>query len=319
MTRGTRTSTAATTPASEPQTCVPPGPSPAGVDGEPRERLTGLVRRCRYEVLPLAGIDEQVEQHLPPTSPVTVTASPRHGLEPTLEVTEALARRGFSAVPHLAARLVHDAAHLAEILQRLDEAGVSDVFVVAGDGRAPVGDFADSVQLLAAMSRLRRTDPPAEPTRIGVAGYPEGHPLISDDDLSQALLAKQALSTYVVTQMCFEPAVVGRWVDRARRLGLRLPVYAGVPGPVERLRLLRVAGRIGVGGSLRVLRKQRGGATLVRTGSYRPDRLLEDLAALGPPTHLSGLHVYTLGDVAGTARWRRELLDRLTAGGASGG
>jgi len=282
-------------------------------------RLAGLLRRCRYEVLPFAGTEDEVAQHVPASFPVTVTASPRHGLEPTLLLTETLARRGFSAVPHLAARLVEDEAHLTDILLRLDAAGVTDVFVVAGDGSTPVGVFTDSLHLLTAISGLRGSGNVGGPSRVGVAGYPEGHPLICDDELTQALLVKQSLGTYVVTQMCFEPAAVGRWIEHARRLGVRLPVYAGVPGPVERLQLLRVAARIGVGGSLRVLRKQHGGTTLVRTGSYRPDQLLDGLASLDAASELAGLHVYTLGDVAGTERWRQEMLDQLTEGEAGHG
>ncbi len=281
-------------------------------------RLAGLLRRCRYEVLPFAGTEDEVAQHVPASFPVTVTASPRRGLEPTLLLTETLARRGFSAVPHLAARLVQDEAHLTDILLRLDAAGVQDVFVIAGDG-TPVGVFADSLQLLTAMARLRRSDKVGDTSEVGVAGYPEGHPLISDDELTQALLAKKSLGTYVVTQMCFEPAAVGRWIEHAHQLGVRLPVYAGVPGPVERLQLLRVAARIGVGGSLRVLRKQHGGTMLVRTGSYRPDQLLDGLASLDSASELAGLHVYTLGDVAGTERWRQETLDQLTEGQAGHG
>ncbi len=279
--------------------------------------MAELLRRPRYEVLPFAGTAEQVEQHVPTSLPVTVTASPRLGLEPTLELTEALARRGFSAVPHLAARLVYDDAHLTEILDRLREVGVRDVFVVAGDGQAPVGDFAAALALLTAISRLGQPDADTGLARVGVTGYPEGHPHISDDELSQALLAKQPMASYVVTQMCFDAGAVGRWVSRTRGLGVRLPVHAGVAGAVDRLKLLNIARRIGVGSSLRFLRKHRGGGQLVRPGGYLPDRLLDELASdvTQGDCRLAGLHVYTFGDVAGTEQWRQGLLDRLDNGG----
>lgn len=297
-------------------TCSAALPSPLTPEDGHRQRLSELLRRPRYEVLPLAGAAEQVEEHVPATLPVTVTASPRRGLEPTLVLTEALARRGFSAVPHLAARLVYDEEHLTEILCRLDESGVRDVFVVAGDGEQPVGDFADSLQLLAAIERLRQSGSGRSLQCVGVAGYPEGHPLVSDDELARALLAKQPLSSYVVTQMCFDAGAVDRWVRHARELGVRLPVYAGVAGAVDRLKLLRIAGRIGVGTSIRFLRKHRGGVSLLRPGGYRADQLLDELASDVVPDDrgVAGLHVYTLGDVAATERWRRELLDRLTDG-----
>ena len=295
-------------------------PSPRTPEDGHSQRLAGLLRRPRYEVLPLPGTAEQVEQHVPTTLPVTVTASQRRALEPTLTLTEALARRGFSAVPHLAARLVYDEEHLAEILCRLDESGIRDVFVVAGDGGTPVGDFTDSLQLLTAIERLRQPGCGQSLQSVGVAAYPEGHPLVSDVELDRALLAKQPLSSYVVTQMCFDAGAVDRWIGHAHELGIRLPVHVGVAGAVDRLKLLRVASRIGVETSLRFLRKHQGGARLLRPGGYRADVLLDELATDVVPEDrgVAGLHVYTFGDVAATERWRRELLDRLTDGRAHG-
>ena len=290
--------------------------APAGSEDRQRRVLAGLLLRPRYEVLALPGTADQVEQHVPAALPVTVTASPRRGLEPTLELTEALARRGFSAVPHLAARLVYDEVHLSEILCRLDEAAVKDVFVVAGDGDTPVGDYTDSAQLMTAIGRLRESGTGRCLKSLGIAGYPEGHPLVSESELARALLAKQPLSSYVVTQMCFDATAVDRWIRHARGLGVRLPVHAGVAGAVDGPKLLRIAGRIGVGASTRFLRKHRGGATLLRPGGYRPDRLIEELARhdVHADRGIASLHVYTLGDVAATERWRRELLERLTGG-----
>lgn len=283
--------------------------------------LAGLLLRPRYEVLALPGTADEVAQHVPPALPVTVTASPRRGLEPTLGLVETLASLGFSAVPHLAARLVRDERHLREILSRLDEATVRDVFVVAGDGNTPVGEYSDSLQLMEAIGRLRECGTGHHLTSMGVAGYPGGHPLVSDSDLTRALLAKQPRSSYVVTQMCFDAGAVDRWVRHARSLGMRLPVHAGVAGAVDGAKLLRIAGRIGVGASTRFLRKHRGGAALLRPGGYRPDGLLADLTqqAVHADRGLAGLHVYTLGDVAATERWRRELLERLDDGADADG
>ena len=293
--------------------------TPDADDGRDGPTLADLLHRARVEVLPLSGAAEQVEQHLPTSLVVTVTASPLRGLGPTLDLTEALTERGFSVVPHLAARLVADEPHLREVLARLGESGVSDVFVVAGDGDVPAGEFRDAQQLLDAMSRVRQSGQVPSPGRVGLTGYPEGHPDISDDELTRSLLAKQASGTYVVTQMCFDGEAVRRWIRDSRRLGLRLPVYAGIPGVVDRLKLIKVAGRVGVGQSLRFLNKHRGGARLLRPGGYRPDGLLDELLPADVPAdeRIEGLHIYTLGDVAATERWRRELLQRLTDGGAT--
>ena len=64
--------------------------------------LVELLRRPRYEVFPLGGIEEQAAEHLPGDVKVTVTSSPARGIDTTLEFAARLAGRGFEVVPHLA-------------------------------------------------------------------------------------------------------------------------------------------------------------------------------------------------------------------------
>jgi len=282
--------------------------------GRPRTALAQALRRPRYEVLPLADTPDRVEQHVPRDIRLTVTASPRRGLEATLATAESLSARGYAVVPHLAARLVVDEAHVREILWRSQAAGITDVFVVAGDGR-PVGAFTDAAGLLAAMHRLALAGLAPRMALVGIAGYPEGHPLIDAADLSRALLDKQPLATYAVSQMCFNAGTISAWVTDVRRRGVRLPLHLGVAGAVDRRRLLRIARRIGVGPSARFLRAHGYGlARLLLPGGYRPTRLVRALApALAEPgRHVVGLHIYTLGDVGSTERWRWRMLDLLT-------
>lgn len=288
--------------------------SPGADDRSPRAALAAALRRPRYEVLSLAGTLDQVQQHVPRGFPVTVASTPRRGMEPTLALVESLSRSGFEAVPHLAARLVADEGQLVEILHRLDDAGIRDVFVIAGDGR-PVGDYADSLGLLSAMRRLTQAGLAPVIGRIGIAGYPEGHPAIGAADLTQAPVAKQPMTNYIVSQMCFDAETISAWASGVRRTDVRLPIHVGIPGMVDHRRLLRIVRRIGVGPSARFLRKHRFGLVrLARPGGYRPDRLLGGLAPdlSDPDRGVVGLHVYTLGDVAATERWRRATIDRLT-------
>src|SRR5258705_3221348 len=106
--------------------------SPARADSEPA-RLADLLRSARFEVIPLDGIEEEVLAHLGRDVKVTVTASPRKGLDATLELTERLIGAGYAAVPHISARLVRDGEHLSELLDRLHAGGVRELFVLAGD------------------------------------------------------------------------------------------------------------------------------------------------------------------------------------------
>jgi methylenetetrahydrofolate reductase (NADPH) len=239
---------------------------------------------------------------------ITVTASPRRGMDATIQLAERLSAQGYKVVPHLSARLIRDATHLKEILSAVDEMGAGDVFVIAGDAREPAGQFPDSVSLLEAMMQAghRLGD-------VGVSGYPESHSFIDDDMTIQAMWDKRRIATYIVSNLCFDPRVVKRWVGRVRRRRVELPIYIGMAGVAEPAKLLRISTRIGVVDSARFLRGHSNWfLRMLQPGGYDPGRfvnaLLPDLAA--PGRNVAGLHVFTFNEIAPTERWRQELLAR---------
>jgi methylenetetrahydrofolate reductase (NADPH) len=264
-----------------------------------------LLSRPRFELVPLRGAEEEAG-HLPAGATVTVTCSPRKGLDATVSLAGTLAGRGFRAVPHLAARLVRGPGHLHRLVEELHRAGVEEVFVIGGDPSEPVGPYGSAGSLLAAMAEA---DHPFR--QIGVAGYPERHPLIETEELDRCLLEKQPSAGYLVTQICFDPPTIFRWLRRIRAAGVHLPAYLGVPGAVSRRKLLEIALRIGVGDSLRYLTKHGSlVARLIGRGSCRPDGFL---ARVGPhlpePGHgVVGLHLNTFNQVRTTERWRQRAL-----------
>lgn len=275
----------------------------------PDTRLAELLQRPRYEVLPLDGIEEQVLEHVPRDVKLTVTVSPRRGVDHTIGVVERLAARGYTVVPHLSARLVRDRAHLAEIVARLGAIDTQDVFVVAGDAEEPAGSFAGASQLLEAMTELGDTF-----SDVGITGYPESHPLISDEETVQAMFDKARFATYIVSQICFDSRVTVAWMDDVWRRGTQLPIHVGIPGAVPRAKLIRITGRIGLGESARFLRTHGNWVTrLLSPKGFSPDPLLADLApALEDSEHkLAGLHVFTFNEVPDTERWRQRRLARL--------
>jgi methylenetetrahydrofolate reductase (NADPH) len=262
----------------------------------------------RFEIIPIAGAEEQA-RHLPRGAQVTVTCSPTLGQANTLDLSERLADRGFRAVPHLSARLIEGREHLRSILGRLDVAGTREIFVVGGDARVPVGPFYSAATLLREMAEL---DHGIE--RVGITAYPESHPLVSDEDLVSALREKQPFASYAVTQICFDPDVVAAWLSGLRERGVTLPVYVGLPGAVERKKLLAISLKIGVGDSARFLKKQSGlVGRLVRSGGYRPDELVRSLAPYFGDDHygLAGFHINTFNQAESTESWRREMLSIL--------
>jgi methylenetetrahydrofolate reductase (NADPH) len=279
---------------------------PGEVAAPAREALAELLLHPRYEVFPLPGIEDELVQHVPIDVKVTVTSSPRRGLEATLRLAEEVARRGFAVVPHIAARLVADEEHLREVVHRLREIGVREIFVIAGDMQAPAGKFAGAYDLLFAMAGLEH-----DFDEIGISGYPESHPFISDETTIQTMFDKAPHASYIVSQLCLDPGVIAWWIGAVRERGVALPIYVGVPGVAPRRKLLRISTRIGVGDSVQFLRKQGGVLTrLLLRGSIGPGYLLEGLSPeIGK---IAGFHVYTFNELRETERWRREALERLT-------
>ena len=271
-----------------------------------------ILSRPRFEILPTKGAEEQAD-HLPVDAKVAVTCSPTKGIESTLQFSERLLQRNFRVVPHIAARLVAGRAHLKEIVGWLDEHGLREIHVIGGDCREPVGPYASAFQLLDAISQLEHGI-----EEVGIGGYPEGHPLISDQELDRALLDKQPFASYIVTQLCFDAGAILGWISYIRHRGVRLPVYVGLPGAVDRKKLMRVSLKVGVGDSVRFLKKQTGlVGMLLKPGGYSPDELVESLAPFAGDEHydIVGLHLYTFNQVESTEQWRQRMLGLQKASG----
>ena len=274
-------------------------------------RAAPLLRSPRYEVLPAPRTEQAVLDWVPTDLTVTVTASPAKGLEDTIALAERLAGHGYHVVPHLSARLVRDDAHLAEIVARLTGCGIDDVFVPAGDADPPVGRFASALSLLEQLTEMGRPF-----ARVGITGYPESHPKIDDDITIQAMWDKRLHATYVVSNLCFNPATLRHWISRIRARGITLPLFVGLAGPVERARLLRMAAKAGAAESARFLAGHTEWFLRLGTpGGYSPERLLERTGATlaSPASAVEGLHLFTFNQVRQTEEWRRALLDRLSA------
>lgn len=269
--------------------------------------VTRLLESVRYEVIPTKTIEEKVVTGVPKDVTVTVTASPAKGIEATVDLAVRLAGHGFSVVPHISARLVRDAAHLADIVARLKAAAIADVFVPAGDADPPAGVYDASLPALVDLAGL------GDPfSRVGITGYPESHPSIDDDVTVQAMWDKRSHATYIVSNLCFDSRTIATWVKRVRRRGVPLPIQLGIAGPVERTKLLAMATKVGVGQSTRFLTDHASWFARLLAPGYTPERLLTRVATeVGDPEYaLAGLHVFTFNQVAETEAWRQALLSQ---------
>jgi methylenetetrahydrofolate reductase (NADPH) len=273
--------------------------------------LGGAFDDVSYEVLPFRETEQKVVAHVAVTTPLTVTASPTRGIEPTVSVAERLAGHGYRVTPHLAARMIADDAHLGEIVGRLKNAGVDSALVIGGDSMDPVGRYADAQALLVALDTIGHHF-----AEIGIGGYPEGHAFIPDQVLTEALREKSRLASYIATQICFDATKIVEWARALKRRGIELPVRVGVPGAVSRRKLLRISLTVSVGDSVRFLQKQQSMFwRFLMPRGYKPNKLIRGLVPhLGAAdNNLQGFNIFTFNDLETTERWRRRELARFSS------
>ena len=252
---------------------------------------------------------ESARRHLPTGTRVNVTflANEDQGLR--VSAAAAVRARGLTPVPHIAARRLTSQAHLEDFLRALAAAGASeDVFVVGGDPSNALGPYPDALSVIRS-GLLQRHGV----RRVGIAGYPEGHPLIAGPLLWRALRDKLAsledaeLEGSIVTQFSLDVDAVLSWTRDLRASGVAVPVRVGIPGPAGIKRLLRFAARLGVGTSAGLARKY-GLSVTNLAGNAGPDRFLRRLADLHDEgTHGPlAVHFFTFGGLAATAAWVQE-------------
>ncbi len=277
---------------------------------EPRRTYReALIRDLGYEIVPMKSV-EAAAAALPPAATVSVTCSPVKGIDATLDLCEELVAAGHTVTPHLAARMVESTDHFQRIVERLERAELTSVFVVAGDSTEALGPFFDAIEL---MESLLEAAPWLR--SVGFTGYPDGHPLIGRPLLTEAMHRKQVLladagvSGHVVTQMCLAPPEIRSWLEAERSRGLELPVHLGIPGVIDRTKLLTLGMKLGIGSSLSYLKKNRNALRrLLSPRGYQPDQLLLPLAGDLQPLGVTALHVFTFNQVEPTAEWRRAAL-----------
>jgi len=249
---------------------------------------------------------ETVAGAIPSATRISVTFLPGEDEDARIRAAAAVRRAHCIPVPHLSARRLRSVAELDRYLARLvAEAGVDHVFVVAGDLPHPVGPFTDALAIIRSGLLEKHGI-----THVGIAGYPEGHPGIPAETLWRVLhekvaaLRERQLEGSIITQFGFAAAPILDWVRLVRTAGIKVPVWAGVPGPANVRTLLRFAARCGVEASTRVVTKY--GLSLTRLlSNAAPDGLLADITAgLDPAVHTKlSLHLYPFGGLSKTVHW----------------
>lgn len=261
--------------------------------------------------LEMTGKDKDIDAlrdaapFIPAGTRVNVTFLGNEDLGMRVKASSAAQDLGYTAVPHISARRLSSQAELEEYLTALrDRVGTHHVFAVGGDPSEPMGPYGSSLDMIRTglLKDYGITD-------VSIAGYPEGHPDITEAQLWEALegkvasLKEQGLNGTILTQFGFDVDPVFTWIEEVRRRGIDLPIRIGVPGPAGIKRLLTFAARFGVSTSAGIAKKY-GFSITNLLGTAGPDQMINDLDAGLTEAHGDvKLHFYTFGGMKATAEW----------------
>lgn len=279
-----------------------------GVAEAARQYERELAREASVELTPrqVAAVDD-LARHLPRGTRVYIPSIPGSTWRETVVACARLHTVGMVAVPHLDARSVADVTQLDDRLKGLAEASVAELMLVAGDRKRPIGDLRDTLDVLDSGALAAHGM-----TRVGIAGYPEGHPVVDPASLAEALSRKldyaaaNGTEMWMVSQFAFQPEKVVSWLDAIGQMSALLPVRVGMAGPARLKTLLAFAARCGVGASARALARRPSALKLLN--NWTPDSMLQALArhrVASPESPLSGIHLFTFGGLQQTSRWLR--------------
>ena len=246
-----------------------------------------------------------------------LSAVPNRPAEESLAAAIQVRAAGLEPVPHVAVRNFASEQALDDFLARLNgEAGVDNVLVIAGD-RGEYGPFRRALDAIDNGVLRRRGI-----RSIGIAGYPQGHPRIGDDELNRALREKIAaaeatgLAVEIVTQFCFDARAILDFVARLRGFGFDHRVRVGLVGPTSLTSLMRYASRCGVRASAQGLAR-RSGLMRQMFALTTPDDLIRTLTEAAPAEIVP--HFFSFGGVPATGRWTRAVADgRITLDAGDG-
>ena len=278
-----------------------------------RQQISILISDFTIEVTPFAAKKiDTFDGVLRLGTKVFITSLSGVDYSETIALSKRLTKEGLCPVPHIAARNTPNKAFLDDfVCQLVDEAGIEEVLIIGGSVDSPIGDFSNSMQIL----ETGIVDKYAI-KRVGIAGHPEGSPVISDEEISKALIWKNGFADrsdadlYIVTQFCFEAEPIIAWERAIRAEGNQLPIRVGIPGIASIKTLMNYAKSCGVGQSINFLKRQGWNAAKLIT-TTAPDKQIIELALnKGEDAEfgISGVHMYPLGGFKKTTDWMNSLL-----------
>ncbi|HEY1684055.1 MAG TPA: methylenetetrahydrofolate reductase [NAD(P)H] [Tepidisphaeraceae bacterium] len=214
----------------------------------------------------------------------------------TVELVERIQRElSIRSMAHLTC-VGHTADEIGKILDDLWNSGIRNVLALRGDPPAGQNQFTAIEGGFSYSNELVQYVKSRRDFCIGVAGYPEGHPqcLNKSRDLENLKKKIDAGGCFVVTQLFFDNADFYRFRDRARAMGIKVPIIAGIMPITNVSQIKRFVSMCGAKIPHRLLTKLEGiesdADAVHKTGVEYAAMQCRDLLF----NETDGLHFYTL-------------------------
>ncbi len=136
---------------------------------------------------------------------------------------------GMEAMAHLTC-VASSRAQIREILRELKSKGIENTLALRGDPPQGTTNFVKPKNGFEYANELVTEIRGFNYFSIGVAGFPEMHPNSTDWESDLRYLKKKvdAGADFVITQLFFDNALYFKYVERARAIGVKVPIIPGI-------------------------------------------------------------------------------------------
>lgn len=269
-----------------------------------REVLQKLLPCCSFEFFPPKdndGFDQLFEtiENLKKWNPAFVSVTYGAGGSTRSKTVELVGRIkneiGLESMAHLTC-VGSTADEIRSVLDSLKSKGIGNVLALRGDPPQDQKQFVKPVNGFGYANELVAFIKKHYDFCLGVAGYPEGHVECPDKskDLENLKRKVDAGADFIVTQLFFDNRRYFDFIDRARAIGIKVPIIPGIM-PIANVsqikRFTKMCGATIPDSLMARLDAHQDNAPLVREiGIEHATRQCEDLLSGGAP----GIHFYTL-------------------------